>query len=70
MKILLLTEKTNVEQLSKIDASSVKYHPLREEEAWKVNLIKELIDIKFEKVTVENLTMEEIEETVCFVATS
>ena len=69
-KILLLTEKTNVEQLDKIDASSVKYHPLREEEAWKVNLIKELIDIKFEKITVENLTMEEIEETVCFVATS
>jgi hypothetical protein len=25
-KILLLTKKTNVEQLSKIDASSVKYH--------------------------------------------
>jgi hypothetical protein len=35
-----------------------------------VSLIKELIDIKFEKVTVENLTMEEIEETVSFVATS
>ena len=66
----MLTKKTNVEQLGKIDANSVKYHPLREEEAWKVNLIKELIDIKFEKVTVENLTMEEIEETVCFVATS
>ena len=69
-KILLLTEKTSVDQLGANDYSSVEYHPLRPEETWKVTFIKELIDIKFGRKTVEDFDMDDIGEFFCFLATS
>ena len=69
-KILLLTKKTCVDQLGRQDTSSVTYHLLRQEDSWKVTFIKELIDIKNGRKTVDNFTMEEIDETLGFAATS
>ena len=69
-KIMLCTNKTSVETVNTSDVKLVKYHPLNEEEQWKVGLIKELNDLKFGKLELENFSEEEIEELISFACTS
>jgi hypothetical protein len=69
-KILLLTGKLNVQTLNLNDYKSVKYHQLGDAETWKVSHLKELIDIKFGKLQIENFVPEEIEDMINFVSTS
>ena len=69
-KIMLCGKKSNVEKVNISDVSDVKYHPLKEEELWKVGLVKELNDTKFGKLELENFSEEEIDELICFACTS
>ena len=55
-KILLQTDKVDVDRLEVQDHASIEYHELNETEAWKVVMIKELTNAKFGKVTIENMT--------------
>ena len=48
----------------------MNYHQLREDEQWKVAIIKEVTDIKFGKLDVENFSIEEIDEMISSVCTS
>ena len=67
---MLCGKKSNVENVNISDVSDVKYHPLKEEELWKVGLVKELNDTKFGKLELENFSEEEIDELICFACTS
>ena len=69
-KILLSTKKSRVDDLSVADVEDVKYHQLDDSEKWKVPLIKELIDAKHGRIDIENLSFEEIDETLDFLCTS
>ena len=67
---MLCGKKSNVEKVNISDVSDVKYHPLKEEELWKVGLVKELNDTEFGKLELENFSEEEIDELICFACTS
>ena len=69
-KILLQTEKTQIEKIDVNDSRSIDYHKLVETDLWKVSLIRELTDVKFGEAHVENLTTEDIETTLEFLCTS
>ena len=46
----------------------VDYHTVPEDQAWRIQYVKELIDVKFGKLTVQEMTrteLEEILETLC-----
>ena len=60
-KILLMTDKFDVDELDPNDADSVKYHPLEKNQSWKVNLIKEAIDVKHDNLVVEGFETEKLE---------
>ena len=62
-RILLQTDKVDVERLEVHDYTFIKYHELPEREAWKVRLVKELTDAKFGRVSIENMNCEDVWNT-------
>ena len=69
-KIMLLVGKSSIEEITLHDFKSVKYHEISDAEKWKTVMIKELIDIKFGKLQVGNISDEETEEIINFLCTS
>ena len=45
-KIMLLLEKTSIDELKPSDANEAKYFPVPNSEKWKIDLINEITDIK------------------------
>ena len=68
--ILLQTAKTSIDKIVVNDANSIEYHKLAESDLWKVLLIRELTDVKFDEARIENLTIEDVETTLDFLCTS
>ena len=60
--ILLSADKSNVEDLTLKDVSSLKYFPVREEDTWKINLTRELIKVKETQLEVEGFEKHELED--------
>ena len=67
-RILLLTDKSDVENINQNDFKNIEYNQLGEADKWKVTYLKELINIKFGRLQIENFVPEEIEETNHFVS--
>ena len=44
--ILLLTSKTHVDELQPSLVNTIEYNKIEERDLWRVNLVKELIDLK------------------------
>ena len=44
--ILLLTDKLHVDQLNQSVVSDIKYHEIEPNDLWRINIVKEIIDIK------------------------
>ena len=68
--ILLQTAKTSIDKIVVNDANSIEYHKLAKTDLWKVLLIRELTDVKFDEARIENLTIEDVETTLDFLCTS
>ena len=69
-KILLLTEKDTIDELSKADVTSLQYQEADPKNKWKINMIKEITDIKFDQLEVENFSKDKLEEILSFLCTS
>ena len=67
---MLCLGKASVDDVHITDIPAIRYHPLSEEEGWKVVLVKELNYLKYGKLEVENLSIEEMDEMVSFVCSS
>ena len=68
--LLLLTDKDKVEDLCKDDIRILKYSKIDCKDIWKVNMINEITDTKFDKLEVENFSHEELEEILVHLCTS
>ena len=60
-KILLQTEKLDVDSLCKDDCSSLSYHPTPLEDKWKEAMVNELIEVRGNQIQVEGFETEELE---------
>ena len=69
-KILLLTKKNNIDELSKDDVAALHYHEVDPKDGWKIKMIKEITDVKLKQLEVENFTNDELEEIMSFLCTS
>ena len=67
---MLLVGKSSIQEITLQDFKSVKYHEIGDTEQWKSVMIRELIDIKFGKLQVENISAEETEEIMNYLCTS
>ena len=67
---MLLVNKSSIEQLNIHDADIVQYHKINEEDLWKISVLKEITDIKFENLCLNGFSSEELEEILYYIATS
>ena len=61
-RILLLTGKENINQISDTDIENINYADISDENQWRVNLIKEITDVKFDQLSIDGFSREECEE--------
>ena len=69
-RILLLTKRTEIDDITVEDIEDIEYAELSEENCWRVNLINEITDIKFGQLEVNGFSQEEYEEILQFACTS
>ena len=68
--IMLLVGKTTVDEVKKVDAEKIEYFPINEADRWKVNVIKEIIEVKNKHLDIANFELEELEEILTHLCTS
>ena len=61
-KIMLLLEKTSIDELKPSDANEAKYFPVPDSENWKIDLINEITDIKFGIMSLNDFPHDELDE--------
>ena len=64
--ILLKTDKTSIQDLVPNDTLNIEYHPIQEDEKWKVSFIQELIEAKNSNLEVVDFTDDELDEIMEF----
>ena len=69
-RILLLTKKESIDQISDEDIENIEYAKMSDDDMWRVNMIKEVTDVKFGQLTIEGFSIEECEEMLQFACIS
>ena len=67
---MLLVGKTSVEEIKKEDALRIEYFPMKEADSWKIDAIKEIINVKNQILDIENFEPEKLEEILTHLCTS
>ena len=68
--IMLLVGKSSVESVKQEDVDKIEYFPLDETERWKIDVIKEIIDVKSSTLDIAGFALEELEEILTYLCTS
>ena len=68
--IMLLTGKTSVKDVTKMDADKIEYFTMEKKDWWKVDFIKEIIDVKSKIANIDNFNTEELETVLAYLCTS
>ena len=63
--IMMETNKVNIDRLDDIRGGDIEYHPVKNDDRWKVSVIKECIDVKFGRLDVDGFSADELEE-ICY----
>ena len=68
--IMLLVQKTNVDDLVPDDASNVTYHEIPDCEAWRIGFVNEITDVKFGQASIDGFTRKELNVILKDICTS
>ena len=60
--IMMLVGKNNINEINVTDLDTVAYFPVKDEDLWKIDLAKELVDIKCGDATVHDFSDDEIND--------
>ena len=69
-RIMLLVNKNNISDLSPSDANTIEYEPVQLKDKWKVQLVKEITDIKFGEQVLENFPHDDLQKILDFICTT
>ena len=69
-EIMILLGKTSVNDVNKKDIENIEYFPMDAAEKWKVEAIKEIIDVKNGVADIENFELEELETILIHLCTA
>ena len=69
-QIMLLVGKIDIHNLHPSDSMSIQYHPIREEDAWKVSFIQELVDAENQQLEIMGMENTELREILDFLCVS
>ena len=53
-----------------MDADKIEYFNMEKKDLWKVNIIKEIIDVKSKIANIDNFNTEELETVLTYLCTS
>ena len=68
--IMLLVKKDNIDDLNITDANSIHYCEVDQQNEWKIEVAKELIEAKYGNIVLENFDEKDIKEMLTFICTS
>ena len=66
----MILGKRSVDDIRAEDIDSLEYNPVQEDQAWRVSLVKKLIEVREKECEVQGFTSEELEEIINHVCTS
>ena len=69
-KLMFMTGKTDISELSSDDIINTEYKPVPIDEEWRIGMLEELMMVKHGERAIENFSKEEIEEMIEFVSSS
>ena len=69
-KILLLTNKSSVEEITNDDIEHIEYAAISDENRWRIDLIREITDTKFGQLQIDGYSFEECEDILQFACVS
>ena len=69
-RIKLLVGKDSVEDLVPADCDSIKYFEMKQEDYWKLDMVREITDIKFGEAFIEGFSRDELKVILQNVCTS
>ena len=67
LNIMILVKKSSIDSLVPGDALDIKYHEIDEQQAWKIDIVKELTDVKFGESFVEGFSRKELNAMLNYV---
>ena len=69
-KILLLLKRTKIEDIKQEDIENLEYAVLEKKDGWRVDMIKEISDVKCGQLSVDGFSTDECEEILRYACTS
>ena len=60
--IFLLCKIYSLEEINNECIQGIPYHPISENDEWKIKLTREIVDIQYNLAYIDNLTIEECED--------
>ena len=66
---MLLVNKNSVDELTLIDSNDVTYMPPPVSEIWKINMVKEITDIKFGVKSLQDYPHDDLDEILNYLCT-
>ena len=60
--IMIASGRDNIKQLENISIDDIEYHPVSDDDKWKIPIIKEIIDVKHGRMNVDGFSFEELDE--------
>ena len=69
-KIMLLLNKNRIEDLKPIDSNKIEFMPIPDTELWKLEMVREITDIKFGVKALDNFPHEELDILLEHICTS
>ena len=59
-----MTTKDDISELTRSDIVNMECMPTPEQDAWKIDMVKELIDVQWNEVVIEGFEKEEIDNII------
>ena len=69
-KLMILTKKDSIESISAKDIENIEFEEISNDDLWRVEVIKELTDVKFGQLNVDGFSDDECNEILHYVCTS
>ena len=68
--IMLMTGKSTVDDLGPADADILEYHEVPEEESWRIDFAKEIVNIKYGELEANSILKDELDHIMNFICCS
>ena len=68
--MMLLFDKNSIDDIKEKDILEFVYAPVENNDEWKIQMVKELIDVKNKELEIENISNDEVELMTEYLCTS